>query len=255
MIPRVVRADNPGPFTLDGTRTFLVGRDEVAVVDPGPDVEPHVRALVASVGSASRVSILVTHHHADHAGGAVALAGALGPRGHLMGALPGAAPLLEGDRVSTDEGDLQVLETHGHARPHLSFLHGASGTLFCGDLLLGHGDTTWVGEYPGAVTDYLASLGRLRGIGLRRILPAHGPPLEDPEQALARFEEHRIGRIRQVEEALASLPGGDPDALVDRVYGVTLPPGLRDAARLSIRATLHHLGVTTEGVWGTEPAG
>lgn len=255
MIPRVVRADNPGPFTLDGTRTFLLGRDELAVVDPGPDVEAHVRALVASVGPASRVVILVTHDHPDHSGSALALARALGSRGSLMGATRGAAALSEGDRVYTDEGELLVLETPGHARPHLSFLHGGTGTLFCGDLLLGHGDTTWVGEYPGAVADYLASVRRLQGIGLRRILPAHGPPLEDPEGALARFAEHRLERIRQVEEALAALPGGDPGEVVDHVYGAGLPHRLRQAALLSVRATLHHLGVTTEGVWGTEPAG
>lgn len=255
MIPREVRAPNPGLFTLDGTRTFLLGRDEVAVVDPGPDVEAHVRALVSSLGPASWVTILVTHDHPDHAGGALELAGALGSRGRLMGATRGAAPLFEGDRVSTDEGELLVLETPGHARPHLSFLHGRTGTLFCGDLLLGQGDTTWVGEYPEAVTDYLASLRRLQGIGLRRILPAHGPPIEDPEGALARFAEHRAARIRQVEEALAALPGGGPGELVDHVYGAVLPQRLRQAALLSVRATLHHLGVTTEGVWGTEPAG
>lgn len=253
MEPRVVRAGNPGPFTLDGTRTFLLGRKRVAVVDPGPDVESHVRALVIALEGAREVTVLLTHAHGDHAGAALPLARALAGRCRILGAGAGARPLREGDRVETDEGGLETLETPGHALPHLSFLHPASQTLFCGDLLLGEGDTTWVGEYPGAVTDYLASLRRLQALPLRRILPAHGPPLEDPAGALARFVEHRLGRVRQVEEALAGWDGLGVGALVEQVYGAHLPSRLREAAELSVRSTLNHLGVTTPGEWGTEP--
>lgn len=254
MVPRQVRAPNPGPFTLDGTRSWLLGRREAVVIDPGPDVDSHVRALVVSLEDAERVEILVTHAHPDHAGATAGLALALGRRARIRGAAPGALPLAEGDTVPTDEGELRVVETPGHARPHLAFLHPASRTLFCGDLLLGRGDTTWVGEYPEAVTDYLASLRRVAALDLRRILPAHGPPLDDPEDAVRRFLEHRTARIAQVQAALRGNPSGDPDRLVAEVYGPELPPRLREAARLGVRAILAHLGVATGGVWGTEPS-
>ena len=101
--PRVVLAPNPGPFTLDGTRTHIVGRDRVAVVDPGPDDAGHLRALREAVGGAREAAVLVTHDHADHSGCARALADALDCP--LLGSCGGAdRPLGEGDRVATDAG-------------------------------------------------------------------------------------------------------------------------------------------------------
>lgn len=249
---RVIRAGNPGPFTLDGTRSYIVGRRHAAVIDPGPDVEDHVRALVHSLGDARRVEILVTHGHPDHAAGAVPLAEALGGRGRIREP-GGRLPLGEGDRIPTDGGDLLALDTPGHARPHLSFLHVESRALFCGDLLLGEGDTTWVGEYPEAVTEYLSSLRRLQGLDLHVIHPAHGPPLTEPRGALERFLDHRLARIRQVEELREAHPGAGPAELVERIYGRGHPPGIGEAALLSVRAILHHLGVPTPGPWGSEP--
>lgn len=249
---RVIRAGNPGPFTLDGTRTHIVGRRRAAVIDPGPDVEDHVRALVHSLQDARRVEILVTHHHPDHAAGAAPLAEALGGRARIREP-GGRIPLGEGDRIPTDAGDLLALHTPGHANPHLSFLHLPSGALFCGDLLLGEGDTTWVGEYPQAVTEYLSSLRRLQAMDLRVIHPAHGPPLTEPREALERFLEHRMARIRQVEELLELHPGAEPGELVSRIYGSGHPPGIEAAALLSVRAILHHLGLPTPGPWGSEP--
>lgn len=249
---RVIRAGNSGPFTLDGTRTFIVGRRQVAVIDPGPDVEDHVRALVSSLHGAQRVEILVTHGHPDHAAAVGPLARALGGRARVREP-GGRIPLGEGDRVATDAGDLLALHTPGHANPHLSFLHEESRSLFCGDLLLGEGDTTWVGEYPEAVTEYLASLRRLQGMELRTLHPAHGPPLTDPGDALARFLEHRLVRVRQVERLRTLHPGVDPVELAARIHGGSHPPAVRAAAILSIRAILHHLGETTPGAWGSEP--
>lgn len=249
----MIRADNPGPFTLDGTRSWIVGQEAVAVIDPGPAVASHLQSLLRELSGAGRVDILVTHSHPDHAGSAPALANALGGRGRIGGPAPGGRTLVEGEEVDTDAGPLRVLDTPGHARPHLSFLHEETGTLFCGDLLLGAGDTTWVGEYPGAVADYLSTLQRLRTMALRRILPAHGPPIEDPGEALDRFLRHREARIRQVEGLLQEIPGADPDPFVERIYGAGVEGRVRDAAVLSVRAILHHLGVGTDGAWGPEP--
>lgn len=249
---RVLRAGNIGPFTLDGTRTFIVGRRHAAVIDPGPDVEDHVRALAHALEGARRVDILVTHAHPDHAAAAAPLQAVLGGRARLRGP-GGGIPLAEGDRISTDQGDLLALHTPGHAHPHFAFLHLDSGNLFCGDLLLGEGDTTWVGEYPEAVTEYLSSLRRLQGMDIHTIHPAHGPPLEDPREALGRFLEHRLVRIQQVERLRGLYPDVDPVDLASRIYGPGHPAALRAAAILSIRAILHHLGEPTSGPWGSEP--
>jgi len=250
--PRVLVAENAGPFTLGGTRTFLIGSDRVAVVDPGPDEAEHLEEVAAAVAGAREGTILLTHGHPDHAGGAGALAHLTGfpVAGNVEGV---EMELRGGDHLDVDEGRLEVVDTPGHARRHLSFFHVPSRDLFVGDLLLGEGDTTWVGEYPGCVADYLASLDRIEALRPARIHPAHGPVLDDPAAAVSRFREHRLARVRQVEDVLermgvhaATLPD-PPDAfieeVVDRVYGSDLHRGLRLAARWSVRALLEYLKV------------
>lgn len=235
--PAHLNAGNRGPFTLDGTRTFLVGGPErLVVLDPGPDVEDHVRAVVSSARDADEVTVLLTHGHADHAGAARSVAGAL--NAPVLG--PAEADpdriLRDGDGVETDAGLLRAVHTPGHTRGHLCYHWPARRALFAGDLLLGRGDTTWVAEYPGCVADYLASLERLRGLELEIIYPAHGPPLEDPAAALDRFEGHRRDRIRQVRKALQARPAADLDRLLEAVYGGELPSAVRGAARRSLAA-------------------
>jgi glyoxylase-like metal-dependent hydrolase (beta-lactamase superfamily II) len=150
-------------------------------------------------------------------------------------------PLVDGDSVLTDAGTLTVIDTPGHAREHLSFHWPERGAVFVGDLLLGRGDTTWVGEYPGCVADYLGSLARLQALDLRVIYPTHGPPLEDPVEALARFGDHRRERIRQVRDAMAAHSGADPDELLDVVYGARVPEPLRPAALQSLGALVEYV--------------
>ena len=214
----------------------------MAVIDPGPDVEHHVRALASAVAGADEVVILLTHGHADHAGAVPALsaeveATVLGPAG-----VPGVErELADGDAVTTDDGTLVAVHTPGHTPEHLCYHWPARGALFAGDHLLGTGDTTWVAEYPGCVADYLASLERLRSLDLDVIYPAHGPPLEDPMAALDRYERHRRERIRQVEDALAGHPEADLDELLDLVYGLTVPTSMRGAARRSLEALVDHV--------------
>jgi glyoxylase-like metal-dependent hydrolase (beta-lactamase superfamily II) len=262
--PRVFVAENAGPFTLGGTRTFVVGDEVVAVVDPGPDDPAHLKRVASEVTGAREGTILVTHGHPDHAGGAPRLSRLTGFP--TAGNAPGVDRTLRGgDRISVDGGFLEAVETPGHARHHLAFLHHPSRDLFAGDLLIGRGDTTWVGEYPGCVADYLASLDRVEALSPTRIHPAHGPTLDDPAEAVVRFREHRLDRLRQAGEALGAMgvrPGeqgrsggvggvevvpGDPDALVrevvERVYGPDLPSGVRVAATWSARALLEYLGV------------
>ena len=243
---RVLRAENPGPFTLDGTRTHIVGHTRPAVVDPGPDVADHVRAVVRAVEEAREVTLLVTHGHADHAGAVDPVAEALRVRGvpvRVAGSgHPRAVPLGGDDAVATDAGTLVAVETPGHTPDHLAFHWPERAALFPGDLLLGRGDTTWVAGYRGCVADYLTSLRLLRGLELRLLLPTHGPPLDDPAEALERFEGHRLERIGQVRTALDADPDADAAALVERIYGDEVPEGLRSAAVMSVEAILDHLG-------------
>ena len=240
MRPRVVNAANGGPFTLDGTRTFLVGRQDVAVIDPGPEMEHHLGALLSILEGARRVSILVTHWHDDHAGLAAALAAELGGL-PVYGPGPlASAPLADGDRVETDEGTLLAVATPGHARDHLAFHWPAAAAVFVGDLVLGQGDTTWVGEYPGCVAEYLASLDRLRELGAAVAYPSHGPPVREVGECLDRYESHRRARLAEVGRILALRPEATPTELSAEIYP-DVPVGLGGAALSSIEAIVHHL--------------
>lgn len=257
MEPRVVGAGNRGPFTLDGTRTFLVGREQVAVIDPGPEVEDHLRALVLSLQAAREVRILLTHGHGDHAAGAPSLAALLSapilaPPSYGTDSIGGAVGsalsdghavslLTEGDRIPTDEGELVVLEVPGHTRDHLAFHWPEAGAVFVGDLLLGQGNTTWIGEYPGCVADYLASLKKVRSLGPQTLYPTHGPPITDPVFALNSFEKHRLERLEEVREASRAHPQASPGALAEVIYGGELPLRLAKAAAMSVEVMLHHL--------------
>ena len=238
--PRVFTAANPGPFTLDGTRTYIVGREAAVVIDPGPDDPDHLRALRAALADARRVAVLVTHDHADHSGCARALADALGAP--LLGPCRDAdGPLADGDAVETDQGELIAVDTPGHCAEHLCFSWPRARALFAGDLMLGEGSTTWVGEYRGCVRDYLASLERVGALAPRVIYSAHGPPLEDVPGAIAAYREHRLARIEQAGRARRDHPGATPAQLVAMIYGDELPPRLRDAAEASIAAMLDYL--------------
>lgn len=238
---RVLNAHNRGPFTLDGTRTYLVGERQLAVVDPGPDRLPHVRALTREAARGRHVVILQTHDHADHAGAATRLADRLGAP--VVGAGDGADPLDDGEAVETDHGRLVAVETPGHARRHLAFHWPERGAVFVGDLLLGEGSTTWVGAYPGCVADYLRSLERVEALEPGVLFPAHGPPIRQPMEALQRYADHRRERLSQLRSALARTPDASVPELTGRVYGDELSADLEEAARGTIEAMLHHLDV------------
>jgi glyoxylase-like metal-dependent hydrolase (beta-lactamase superfamily II) len=255
---RTLLAPNASPMTLDGTRTFLVGRERPVVIDPGPAVAAHLDAIVDALGGATPSAILLTHGHPDHAGAAPALRERTGaPVMMAAGALSLPIPAESVDRwigtghlVETDAGYVQAVATPGHAPEHLAFLWRGAGeasgerALFVGDLMMGVGDTTLVMPPEGDLRSYLQSLAVVATLGPRVILPAHGPAIDDPNASVARYVSHREQRVAQAAEALARCGPAHPGDLVLAVYGSALHPELRPAAEGSLTAILSYLART-----------
>lgn len=241
--PRIICAGNRGPFTLGGTQTYLVGRERVAVIDPGPDEEAHIRAVCHAVGDATEVTLLLSHRHSDHAGAAPALGEIM--QAPILGSGPGATrPLADGEIIVTDEGDLVTIPTPGHSVGHVAFHWPEPKALFAGDLVLGEGSTTWVGEYPEAVGDYLEALDRIGELALQVIYPAHGRPLRDPTRTISEYRQHRLDRIREVAAARDAHPDATAAQLTELVYG-SRREKLQEAARRSVEVILAHLDSTS----------
>lgn len=233
---RTVLAPNASALTLDGTRTYLVGRERVAVIDPGPRTREHIDAVAGEIGDGVVVSILLTHTHPDHAAGAEEMAVRVGAS--LLSAAGGT--LADGMCIATDAGELIALATPGHTPDHFAFHLPAAGAVFVGDLMLGGMETALVAAPEGDLGAYLASLERVRGLGARVLYPAHGPPFTDPDSAIDAYIRHRHERE---EEVLAALRAGaaSVDEVVAAVYGPELPPELARAAEGAVRAYLRHL--------------
>ena len=250
---QTILAPNPSPMTLDGTRTFIVGRERAAVIDPGPDDPAHLDAVLAALGGRAPAAILLTHAHSDHAEAARPLAARTGAPVMLAGGAFGGERmadlvshwLCDGDRIETDAGALAAVATPGHAPEHVCFLWTGAPeehdrALFAGDMFMGAGDTTLVAPPEGDLTAYLTSLDRLERLRPSVIHSAHGPPIPDGMEGIRRYRAHRAERIGQVVRALREGPAA-PAELIDRVYGAALHPGLRQAAEGSLRAVLAHL--------------
>ena len=244
-------APNPGVMTGPGTNSYVVGEREVAVVDPGPDDDLHVGALVA-LGRGRIRWILCTHTHRDHSPAAVALARATGAE--LVGlpppALAGQDATFVPDRRPCDGealrlGDivLTAFHTPGHASNHVCYRLEATRMLFAGDHVM-QGSTVVIAPPDGDMRAYVASLERLRGIDVAIIAPGHGYLIGAPSRALERLIAHRRWREARVLSALQRLGPATPDALVDDVYP-DLPPALRAAASRSLEA--HLLKLVTDG--------
>ena len=228
----LIRADNPSPMTLDGTNTWVLGRDPCWVVDPGPLLEPHVEAIVAEADARGGVGgIALTHSHADH----VEAVDALRER--------------TGDPPVAREGDLgplRAIATPGHAPDHVAWIHGHVACV--GDAVLGEG-SVFVAPSPGALRGYLDALARLREMDLALLLPGHGPVVTDPRAKLDEYIAHRADRERRL---LAALDAGkrSADDLLDDAWS-DAPAHLRLPASVTLAAHLDKLaeeGRLPEGV-------
>jgi glyoxylase-like metal-dependent hydrolase (beta-lactamase superfamily II) len=225
---RSIKAPNPGPFTLDGTKTYLVG--EHVVIDPGPNIESHVEAIRTAMPALT--TILITHRHADHAPAAIPLSHAarariVAPRN----VLEETDEIIAGGEVI--EG-LEVIATPGHTNEHVCFL-SAEGDLFTGDTILGFG-TTAIFPPDGNMADYLASLRKLRAREPKRIFPAHGPVRDDAVALIDEYIAHRLEREQQVIAALQA--GARTIDEIRRVVYPDLDPRLHGGAEVQIQAHL-----------------
>ncbi len=228
MIIRDIVAPNPGPFTLTGTRTYLLG--DVAVLDPGPAIDSHIAAIREAMPKLK--TIFITHWHGDHAPAALPLKKATGA--HVVappGALDATDVIVRGGEIL--EG-LEVIATPGHTREHVCYLT-AAGDLFTGDTILGEG-TTAIFPPDGHMGDYIRSLQTLRARSPRRIYPGHGPTRDDAVALIDQYIEHRLQRERQVIEALAAGVRTIPE-MRRRIYA-QLDERLQGAAEIQISAHL-----------------
>jgi glyoxylase-like metal-dependent hydrolase (beta-lactamase superfamily II) len=220
-----LRADNPSPYTLDGTNTWVIGRDPSWVVDPGPALDAHLDAVAAEVAARGGAGgIALTHDHEDHVEGVSALRERLGGPPVAAARHPGDVVLADGDAF----GPLRAVAIPGHADDHLAFVAGAAA--FTGDAVLGEGSVFVMSR----LGEYLAALERLDALGLEVLCPGHGPPIWDPGAKLSEYLAHRAERERKL---LAALDAGarTEDELLDAAWA-DAPAALRPAAALTLRA-------------------
>ena len=258
--PQVTRvlAPNPGPMSLDGTNTYIVGEPgsgRAVVVDPGPDDASHLAAVEAVLAArgAECVAVLVTHHHIDHAEAALPWGSHFGAQvaaGSAAVAGPRGRVLEPGERLSLAGTTIGVVPTPGHTGDHLAF-RLESGAVLVGDHVLGRG-TSVVTHPEGDVLAYLESLRRVHDLGPSALYCGHGPELtEDPGAVLDFYLAHRAYREHQLLELLAR-GSATVDELVADIYA-DVPRQVWPAAAQSTRATLAKLHA--EGRvewWGTD---
>jgi glyoxylase-like metal-dependent hydrolase (beta-lactamase superfamily II) len=255
MVRRLV-APNASPFTFNGTCTYIVGQDKVAIIDPGPDDDLHLSALLAAVEGEQVETILITHTHRDHSVGARKLRAAIGaqvvgaapftPRGNGAAGLDSAhdrdySPdtiLADGERWQRAGFTIEAIATPGHCSNHLCFALLEENALFSGDHVMGW-STSIVAPPDGSMRAYMDSLDKLRGRPETIYWPGHGGPVLEPQRYLRALIHHRRQREASILNALAAGSQTIP-ALVARIY-VGLNPALTRAAGLSTLAHLEDL--------------
>jgi hydroxyacylglutathione hydrolase len=253
-------APNPGPFTGDGTNTYIVGTGRVAIVDPGPAIPAHVEALRAAVSGETVTHVFLTHTHRDHSGAVAAIKAATGALVLSGGPHRPARPVGQGEAVPLDDANdaghvpdraladgeivdggtwrIEAIATPGHTANHLAFALAGAGLTFSGDHVMGW-STTIVAPPDGAMDAYMASLAKLQARPETRLLPGHGPPVEDAHARLAELRRHRLMR----EAAILDRIGAGDRAIADMVAAIyrDVDPGLHGAAALSVLAHLEDL--------------
>ena len=257
LIRRVI-ANNPSPFTYVGTGTYIVGRGEVAVIDPGPDDPAHLDAILAAIPGERVAQILITHHHSDHSPLARPLQASTGAP--IVGCAVGAAGEADDGEVKMEAGHdadfhpdvsvcdggeiagpgwtFEAIPTPGHTSNHICYALREENCLFSGDHIMGW-STTVITPPDGDMTDYLASLDLIRARHFDTLWPTHGPPIREVDAFIEAYRAHRQERIDQILRALTSGPGTITE-LTPRLYA-DVDPRLWPAASRSMLAAMIHL--------------
>lgn len=252
---RRVIARNPSAFTFHGTGTYILGRGQVAIVDPGPELAEHVDALLDAVRGETVTHILVTHTHLDHSPAVKAVQAATGAPSYAFGphgtrpedeASEGGADydftpdhlVGDGDVITGNGWSVEALHTPGHCSNHLCFRLREEDALFCGDHVMGW-STSIVSPPDGNMADYMASLEKVGKFGASRYFPTHGAPIEDPEPYVKALLAHRHEREAQIMAELAAGPATIAE-MVPRMYAA-VDPKLYPAAARSVLAHLIHM--------------
>ena len=254
LIRRVV-ADNPGPFTFTGTGTYIIGKGQVAVIDPGPDMGDHLEALLAATNGEKITTILTTHTHSDHSPLAHPLAKRTGATIYGRPA-PGAGPvtlkieedndglfrpdvtLADGQRIEGPGWTLEAIATPGHISNHICYALAEENALFSGDHVMGW-STTVISPPHGDMTDYYASLDKVAAGDFQTLWPTHGAPITEVAPFIAAYKAHRLDRERQILEQLAAGHGRIRE-MVPVMYAA-VDPKLHPAAAGSVFSHLIHL--------------
>ena len=248
---RRIVAPNPGPMTAEGTNTYLLGKEQVAVVDPGPKKPSHIDAIVQAAGERIRW-ILVTHTHPDHspaaamlaeATGAVMMGNTISDDGYQDTTFRSAHEFQHKERFCTEEFSVLALHTPGHVANHFCFLVEEDGLLLTGDHLM-NGSTVVIIPPHGDMADYIDSLQLIRAQPLRRLGPGHGDIMAQPIAVIDGIIAHRLRRERKVLDVLAATGGGDLDMLLPAVYD-DVRIELHGMAKMSLWA--HLLKLQKEG--------
>ena len=272
LIRRVI-ANNPGPFTFTGTGTYIIGKGEVAVIDPGPDQPEHLQAILDAVAGESVSHILITHHHLDHSPLARPLAAKTGA---VIYGCAVKTPVVE-DAVKLEAGydtftpdvsvcgggttiagngwTFETIATPGHTSNHVCYALAEENACFTGDHIMGW-STTVVTPPDGNMGAYLASLDLIQRRNFKTLWPTHGPPITEVGPFIDAYRAHRLDRERQI---LAQLSAGETKIreMVPKMY-VGVEPRLYPAAAHSVLAHVIELvksgRVKTEGAPGLESA-
>jgi glyoxylase-like metal-dependent hydrolase (beta-lactamase superfamily II) len=250
MVRRIV-APNPGVFTGPGTNTYLVGIDEVVVIDPGPDLGEDTSHLDAVVGCGSeRIRwIVCTHTHPDHSPGVAALKARTGAEVLAFSSddnLTVDTAIGDGFQLEGTEFRLTALHTPGHASNHLCYMLEGEQLLFSGDHIM-NGSTVVIGPTDGDMAVYLEQLQRLKTIRMKAIAPGHGAVIDDPAAKIDEYLAHRLAREAKVAAALRSKGSATVDDLLAAVYD-DVPEDRHWIAKSSLWAHLRKLvddGVAT----------
>ncbi len=268
---RRLLANNPSPFTFTGTLSYIVGRGRVAIVDPGPDDERHIAALLEAVRGETVTHIFVTHTHRDHSPAVPRVKAATGATVYAEGPhraaralhigetnpLDAAADydfrpdiaLADGEVVTGDGWALEAVTTPGHTANHMAYALKGSSVLFAGDHVMAW-STSIVAPPDGAMSDYMASLNKLARRGETTYFPGHGPAIPDAPRFVAYYILHRKAREDSILHRLAKGASDIPN-LVRAIY-IGIDPRLLGAAGLSVLAHLEDM--MARGVIATDGA-